>query len=263
MVYNDEDLDTSNVIYSENKIDDAFEFYSPLEFAYENRHYMFINHKEELFATAAQDKNETNINTSWILLDSQSTVDIFCNKLLLKNIRQVNDELIGRCNAGRIKTNVVGDLPGYGTVWFYAGGIANILSLYRVSSTLHVQYDGRIDNTFTVWKNDGTTRLFKPAPNGLYYCNAKQPEGTVLAVTELDPDQMGTVRINMTKYNQRQLKEAKSARYFQNTAGLSIRALLKCIDSGAMSALCRRHSKHSITIPCVKYITRTIWQSKQ
>ena len=38
----------------------------------------------------------------------------------------------------------------------------------------------------------------------------------------------------MTKYNQRQLKEAKSARYFQNTAELSTRALLKCIDSGAM-----------------------------
>ena len=67
----------------------------------------------------------------------------------------------------RIKTNLVSDLPGYGTVWFYAGGIANILSLYRVENALHVQYDSQINNTFTVWKNDGNPRLFKPAPNVL------------------------------------------------------------------------------------------------
>jgi len=36
------------------------------------------------------------------------------------------------CNAGVSTTNLVGDLPGYGTVLFYEEGIANILSLASV-----------------------------------------------------------------------------------------------------------------------------------
>jgi hypothetical protein len=36
------------------------------------------------------------------------------------------------CNAGVTSTNLVGDLPGYGKVWFNPNGIANILSLLRV-----------------------------------------------------------------------------------------------------------------------------------
>ena len=115
-----------------------------------------------------------------------------------------------RCNAGKIKTNLVGDLPGYGTVWYYEDGIANMLSLYRVSTTLHVQYDSRVNDTFLVWKKDGTVRRFIPAPNGLYYCDTRQVEGSVLATEELDPDQIKTVKTNMVKYNQRQLKKHKS-----------------------------------------------------
>ena len=34
--------------------------------------------------------------------------------------------------AGSTTTNMVGDLPGYGTVWFHPKGIANILALVNV-----------------------------------------------------------------------------------------------------------------------------------
>ena len=94
--------------------------------------------------------------------------------MLPKNIRRTSNELVVRCNAGKICTNLVGDLPRYGTVWYYQDGIANILLLNRVSSSLHVQCDSRINNTFMIWKNDGTARRFTPASNGLYYCNTKE-----------------------------------------------------------------------------------------
>ena len=119
-------------------------------------------------------------------------------------------------------------------MWYYEDSIANILSLYRVSNTLHVQYDSRVNNTFLVWKNHGTVRRFTPAPIGLYYCDTRHIERSILATVELDPDQIKTVKTNMVKYNQRQLKEAQIARYFQNTTGLSTRAILKFADSGAM-----------------------------
>jgi len=32
------------------------------------------------------------------------------------------------CNAGVSTTNMVGDSPGYGTVWYHKSGTANILS---------------------------------------------------------------------------------------------------------------------------------------
>jgi hypothetical protein len=33
------------------------------------------------------------------------------------------------CNAGIITANMIGDLPGYGSVWYHPNGTANILSL--------------------------------------------------------------------------------------------------------------------------------------
>jgi hypothetical protein len=37
-----------------------------------------------------------------------------------------------RCDAGWRLTNMVGDLPGYGTVWYNPRSIANILHLSKV-----------------------------------------------------------------------------------------------------------------------------------
>ena len=68
----------------------------------------------------------------WILLDNQSTVDVFTNRHLLKNIWRSKKDMFTHCTAGVAKTNLIGDLPGYCTVWYHPNGIANILSLSKV-----------------------------------------------------------------------------------------------------------------------------------
>eukprot|EP00957_Ditylum_brightwellii_P211200 15365881-Ditylum_brightwellii.AAC.1 len=76
--------------------------------------------------------NRNIVNPNWVLLDNQSTVDVFSNYKLLNNIREVDGQLEVHCNAGTNSTKEIGDFAGYGEVWYDPDGIANILSMARV-----------------------------------------------------------------------------------------------------------------------------------
>jgi hypothetical protein len=71
---------------------------------------------------------------------------------------------------GIIHTNMIGDLTGYGPVWFYEAVIANILSLARLRQQGYViTYSSINGNTFNVMKSDGTERMFKQSDNGFFW----------------------------------------------------------------------------------------------
>jgi len=53
---------------------------------------------------------------------------------------------------GIAMVNKIGDLLGYGTVWFYEDGIANILSLNNVKKKYWVTYDSTAYDCFEVHK---------------------------------------------------------------------------------------------------------------
>ena len=129
----------------------------------------------------------------WILLDNQSTVDVFTNRRLLKNIRRVKKPMFIHCTAGVAKTNLVRDLPGYGTVWYHPDGIANIPFLSKVKEKYRVTFDSDVNNQFIVHRPDGTQRVFQQSSRGLYFLDTSltpQPlngnRGTVLVTTVAD-----------------------------------------------------------------------------
>ena len=91
------------------------------------------------------------------------------NEEMLCNIQEINKMMHIHCNAGVASTNIVGELPGFGTVWYAPDGIAIILSLSKVKQVYRVTYDSDIDDKFIVHKLDGSVQEFLPSEDSLYY----------------------------------------------------------------------------------------------
>ena len=127
------------------------------------------------------------------MLDNQSTVDVFSNRRLLKKIRKSDRSLAIFSTGGRTTTNLQGDLPGYGTVWFHPGGIANILSLSKMADKYRVSYDITGENKFLVHPSGGKIRSFTQCERGLFYSDMAAGE-TVL---------VNTVEQNISKCSER------------------------------------------------------------
>eukprot|EP00957_Ditylum_brightwellii_P046285 3512164-Ditylum_brightwellii.AAC.1 len=70
-------------------------------------------------------------------MDSQSTVNVFCNAKLLTNIRKAGKILEIYSNGRTSSTDMIGDLAGFKMAWFQPDGIANILSLASVQEDHH------------------------------------------------------------------------------------------------------------------------------
>ena len=164
----------------------------------------------------------------WLLLDNQSTVDVISNRSLLRNIRKAPNPCRISCNAGVVVVDTIGDLPGYPSpVWYHPGGIANILSLHRVSQHCRVRYDSGDEQAgFTVTKADGSTRAFIPSPSGLHYCDTRTHRGATF---------VNTVEDKKGRYTTRGYKQAVLARRIQDVIGRpSTRDFKKIVEGGML-----------------------------
>ena len=132
----------------EPKLNTAVSFYPNLD--YSSDAYVFNQVNFEHRAGEMLSQSSRRINMHWVLLDSESTVDLFCNPELLIDIRTMDEELKIYCNAGVTTTNHIGDLLGYGTLWFHTEAISNDLSLFYIAEKYHVHLDIRSGNEFLV-----------------------------------------------------------------------------------------------------------------
>ena len=163
-------------------------------------------------ASIMSSKSKTSIPESWILLDSQSTIDVFSNVSLLTKVHETNTTLSIRCNAGVKTTKYRGHLSGYGWVWYYPDGIANILSLSRVRERYRVTFDSAMDNCFHIHKDNGKLLKFKEATRRLYYFDTmKRDEEASVFIT--------TVEDNKSKLSAYDFSQAKRARALQRRIG--------------------------------------------
>ena len=176
----------------------------------------------------------TRMPSSWLLLDSQATCDIFSNSTYLQNIHHVNTELVISTNTGVRWTNLQGTLPGYGPVWYYEDGIANILSLHQVRQRYRVSYDSTENGRcFLVHKPNGSMISFQPSVRGLHYYDMSKPrpqspgccpDSNHQRKNDEGPSTGGAIFINTIEdnkhhYHPRDMKCAEQARQLQKIIG--------------------------------------------
>jgi hypothetical protein len=163
----------------------------------------------------------STIPSSWIILDSQSNVDVFTNPTLLQDISETPHSMRITSQAGVLVTNKQGTLPGYGKVWYDPDGIANILSLTNVKKQHHVAYDSRNGDAFVVKTTDGKERKFECGSLCLYFYDTSADQQYVSNVFTT------TVAENESKYSKRDVDRAKAARLLQVRLGYPSTTQLK------------------------------------
>mmetsp|Transcript_9715 Transcript_9715/g.12653 ORF Transcript_9715/g.12653 Transcript_9715/m.12653 type:complete len:154 (+) Transcript_9715:236-697(+) len=113
------------------------------------------------------------INPWWILLDNQSTCNIFFNKALLQSVHTTNRWLDVHCNAGVCSTNHIGTLWGFGEVWYNLNSMANILSFSKVLKHFDIAFYKHPTPKFIIYLNGGNKYKFIKSDCGLFYLDTE------------------------------------------------------------------------------------------
>lgn len=163
-----------------------------------------------------------------VLCDNESSVNVFKEARLLTNIRKTDHTMHITGIGGTIKTNMVGDFPFFGEVYYHPRSIANILSFYDLVKTCDVNFNSK-RNSFKIENKEGNIMEFKPQGK-LYQCNAKHLIDNYKGIALVE-----TVAENEAIYTQREIEEAKQAIELKRRLGNpSVKDLAKMINAGSI-----------------------------
>ena len=166
---------------------------------------------------------------NWLLLDSQSTINHFCNKRNVANIRTTDKPITLMTNAGDKINDQVCDVAGVGKAYFDPEARVNIVSLALIEKQYRVTYDSTNESAFLVHTPNGIVK-FTRSPEGLYYKTLGDNEGSTESIF------VQTVEENLKKYSQRQLDGAYRARELLHALSCpSVPDLKRALQQNAIS----------------------------
>ena len=155
-----------------------------------------------------------------ILLDSQSTINSFCEPSYVGNRRKIDNPITLATNAGEKDIDEQADVQNFGTVYFDEDGMTNIFSLAAMEDQFRVTYDSAVESAFHVHTPNRIIK-FKRSQEGLYYMIPNSPQA--------GRQFLETVSENKTFYTDRQKEDAKRARALLHTLSCPSIAELKKI----------------------------------
>jgi hypothetical protein len=146
-----------------------------------------------------------------ILLDSQSTMDLFCNAALVSKTRKSTTSMRLKSNGGTMAVTRKSTMPGYNKdVWFSTRAITNIIALSNLIQKYRVTYDSD-DNLFVVHQeSQGKLNMeFCMHKCGLHYYNQRNEKHLAF---------VNTVSENKEGFTKRQIKGADLAQTLYKTS---------------------------------------------
>jgi hypothetical protein len=165
-----------------------------------------------------------------ILCDNQATINIFKNKDMLVNVTRASESISVGGVGGILEVDQIGELPGFGKVYYNPDCIANILCFHDLAKKNMISFD-KHRNIFIV-KLFGKDCYFVPKDK-LYVYNARsnKRKHEVLQSKILLPIQ--TVDDNVKLFTERQKKNAALAREAQMRMGYpSVKDIIEGINKG-------------------------------
>jgi len=150
---------------------------------------------------------------TWILLDNQSSTNSFCNKDLVKNIKNVKSRMDLNTNAGTLTSRqqcTVPDFEKFDEVWVNEDTMTNILSFAKVRDLgYEIEYDSQAD-TFTVL-TPTKKYIFERSGTNLYYYKPENDGMCTVRSQAKEVQFVETLQENRNFYTHRQFKRAKKA----------------------------------------------------
>ena len=110
-----------------------------------------------------------SLPSTWLLIDSCSTVNIISSHDLLHGIHKVSNPIRVRYNAGITtldQMDYLGDYPQ--PVWYNRDGRANIMSMFNISQQYHLSMNTHEAIAILMHHQNGNVAMFTPSANGLY-----------------------------------------------------------------------------------------------
>jgi hypothetical protein len=146
--------------------------------------FLNVQHPSRQFSFQQTDVRFDIIPSTWVLLDSQSTVSVFKNHKLLTDIRTSTSKLRVHTNGGVQISSQKGTVKNFGDVWCNPDSLANILSMAAVRKICRITMDTSVEAAMNVHRTDGSIMKFREFKSGLYYYD--------VAGTKTDPNYSST-----------------------------------------------------------------------
>ena len=153
--------------------------------------YFFCQHSSQ---------SSSGLSKDWLLLDSQSSTDMFCSKKYLCNIKLAKHATIIHFNVGSIQamdegifdSDIFGDIP----IKCNPRGICNLISLKTMKKLFPITYQSSPDDgentAFQVHATHGIIE-FKPCNEGLHYMDLMKHSTTeTLCIQTVQGNYKGT-----------------------------------------------------------------------
>ncbi len=133
------------------------------------------------------ERNNQPINKDFVLLDSQSTVDLFSNPAHVMDIFPADKPHQVHCNRETMLTTKQAKFGDMG-IYFDSKSIVNVLFLYCLAQKYHIKYNNKDqEGVFQVITNKGVVE-FKPTKKGLQWLNLQtNPDTAFLLANDSEP----------------------------------------------------------------------------